>query len=101
MYYCVIVELSHLNVLYCNEPVVQLFAYWLDFDRDILYEMGELGVLGATIKGYGCAGASSVAYGLLARYVLWMFSVWRFIRDYNVLSDRNMHLTSSIVRRHH
>jgi glutaryl-CoA dehydrogenase len=32
-------------------------------------EMGELGVLGATIKGYGCAGVSSVSYGLLAREV--------------------------------
>ena len=31
--------------------------------------MGELGVLGPTIQGYGCAGASSVAYGLLAREV--------------------------------
>ena len=31
--------------------------------------MGELGVLGATIEGYGCAGASYVTYGLLARYV--------------------------------
>ena len=33
-----------------------------------MYEMGELGVLGATIQGYGCAGASPVAYGLLARW---------------------------------
>src|ERR1700712_4682201 len=32
-------------------------------------EMGELGLLGATIKGYGCAGVSSVAYGLIAREV--------------------------------
>jgi glutaryl-CoA dehydrogenase len=32
-------------------------------------EMGEMGLLGATIKGYGCAGASSVAYGLMAREV--------------------------------
>lgn len=31
--------------------------------------MGDLGVLGPTIKGYGCAGTSSVAYGLLAREV--------------------------------
>ena len=31
--------------------------------------MGSLGVLGPTIKGYGCAGVSSVAYGLLAREV--------------------------------
>jgi len=32
-------------------------------------EMGSLGVLGATIQGYGCAGVSSVAYGLIAREV--------------------------------
>ncbi|KAG8512724.1 Glutaryl-CoA dehydrogenase, mitochondrial [Galemys pyrenaicus] len=37
------------------------------FHREIISEMGELGVLGPTIKGYGCAGVSSVAYGLLAR----------------------------------
>lgn len=39
------------------------------FDRDIMTEMGKLGVLGATIHGYGCAGASYVAYGLLAREI--------------------------------
>ncbi|KAI9295446.1 acyl-CoA dehydrogenase NM domain-like protein [Neoconidiobolus thromboides FSU 785] len=39
------------------------------FDREILSEMGELGLLGATINGYNCAGASSVAYGLIAREV--------------------------------
>ena len=31
--------------------------------------MGELGLLGATIKGYNCGGVSSVAYGLIAREV--------------------------------
>lgn len=40
-----------------------------DFDRKILEEMGELGFLGATIKGYGCAGVSSVASGLITRAV--------------------------------
>src|SRR5690606_13985613 len=30
---------------------------------------GELGLLGPTIEGYGCAGASYVAYGLIAREV--------------------------------
>ncbi|QRV83963.1 acyl-CoA dehydrogenase [Ceratobasidium sp. AG-Ba] len=40
-----------------------------DFDPQILSEMGQLGLLGATIKGYGCAGVSSVAYGLIAREV--------------------------------
>ncbi|CDS11533.1 hypothetical protein LRAMOSA03796 [Lichtheimia ramosa] len=39
------------------------------FDRQVLAEMGELGLLGATIDGYGCAGASSVAYGLVAREI--------------------------------
>src|SRR5687768_9122203 len=39
------------------------------FDRAILKEMGELGLLGATIRGYGCAGVSYVAYGLVAREV--------------------------------
>ena len=29
--------------------------------------MGKLGILGPTIEGYGCAGVSSVAYGLIAR----------------------------------
>ena len=31
--------------------------------------MGGLGLLGATIKGYNCAGVSSVSYGLMAREV--------------------------------
>jgi glutaryl-CoA dehydrogenase len=39
------------------------------FDVAILREMGELGMLGPTIDGYGCAGASYVAYGLIAREV--------------------------------
>ena len=39
------------------------------FDREILTELGELGMLGPTIEGYGCAGASYVAYGLIAREV--------------------------------
>ena len=39
------------------------------FDREIMSELGELGLLGATIDGYGCAGVSHVAYGLIARAV--------------------------------
>ncbi|GGC79041.1 acyl-CoA dehydrogenase [Chelatococcus reniformis] len=39
-------------------------------DRAIFNEMGELGLLGVTIpEDYGCAGASYVAYGLVAREV--------------------------------
>ncbi|MBB5686515.1 acyl-CoA dehydrogenase [Sphingobium boeckii] len=39
------------------------------FDREIMSELGALGLLGATIEGYGCAGVSHVAYGLVARAV--------------------------------
>ena len=39
------------------------------FDREIMTELGALGLLGPTIEGYGCAGASYVAYGLAAREI--------------------------------
>lgn len=39
------------------------------FDRAILREMGAQGFLGATLKGYGCAGINAVSYGLLAREI--------------------------------
>jgi glutaryl-CoA dehydrogenase len=39
------------------------------FDREIMNELGALGLLGSTIEGYGCAGVSHVAYGLVARAV--------------------------------
>nr|WP_305079976.1 acyl-CoA dehydrogenase [Psychrobacter sp. JCM 18901] len=40
-----------------------------NFDRNIMRKMGEMGLLGVTIEGYGCAGLSSVAYGLIAKEV--------------------------------
>ena len=39
------------------------------FDRDIMYEMGEMGMLGSTIEGHGCPGVNYVCYGLAAREV--------------------------------
>jgi len=39
------------------------------FDRDIFGELGELGMLGPTIEGYGCAGLGHVSYGLIAREI--------------------------------
>ena len=40
------------------------------FDREIMNEFGQLGLLGATIpEAYGCAGANYVSYGLVAREV--------------------------------
>jgi glutaryl-CoA dehydrogenase len=39
-------------------------------DREIFNEMGELGLLGVTLpEDYGCANASYVAYGLVAREI--------------------------------
>jgi glutaryl-CoA dehydrogenase len=39
------------------------------FDREILLEMGALGLLGLTLEGYGCPGLSHVMYGLVAREI--------------------------------
>src|SRR5690606_35903022 len=39
------------------------------FHREIMTEMGALGLLGSTIEGYGCAGTNYVSYGLIAREV--------------------------------
>ncbi len=40
------------------------------FDREIMTEMGALGMLGATLPPeYGCAGVNYVSYGLMAREV--------------------------------
>ena len=40
------------------------------FDRDIMTEMGQLGLLGSTIpEAYGGAGVNYVSYGLVAREV--------------------------------
>jgi len=37
------------------------------FDPEIMKDMGAVGLLGSTLEGYGCAGVSEVAYGLIAR----------------------------------
>nr|QBC35959.1 glutaryl-CoA dehydrogenase [Mylabris cichorii] len=47
------------------------------FHREILNEIGELGVLGCTLKGYGCAGITNVGYGLLTREVERVDSAYR------------------------
>lgn len=38
-------------------------------DPAIFREMGELGLLGSAIEGYGCPGVNYVSYGLIAREV--------------------------------
>lgn len=47
------------------------------FDPAIMRGMGELGLLGPTIDGYGCANVSHVAYGLIAREIEWVDSGYR------------------------
>ncbi|XP_068633356.1 glutaryl-CoA dehydrogenase, mitochondrial [Battus philenor] len=47
------------------------------FDREIYKEMGELGALGCTFKGYGCAGVSYVTYGLITRALDGVDSAYR------------------------
>ncbi len=57
---------------YCQERLqtrVLMAARHENFDRTIMSEMGELGLLGSTIDGYGCAGLNHVCYGLVAREV--------------------------------
>ena len=64
-----IVEAAH---NFCQEklqPRVLMAARHEKFDREIMNEFGEMGFLGSTIEGYGCAGLNYVSYGLVAREV--------------------------------
>ena len=57
---------------YCQERLqtrVLMAARHETFDREIMSEMGALGLLGSSIEGYGCAGLNHVCYGLVAREV--------------------------------
>ncbi|HPE61382.1 MAG TPA: acyl-CoA dehydrogenase [Thiolinea sp.] len=58
---------------YCQEklqPRVLSAAREERFDREVMSEMGELGLLGPTVaETYGGAGLGHVAYGLIAREV--------------------------------
>ena len=65
-----------------------------EFPRTLIPRMAELGIFGAHLKGYGCAGLSSVAYGLIMQELeagdsglrsmgsvqgsLAMYAIWRF-----------------------
>jgi glutaryl-CoA dehydrogenase len=65
-----------------------------EFPLALVPRMAELGIFGAHLKGYGCAGLSSVAYGLIMQELeagdsglrsmgsvqgsLAMYAIWRF-----------------------
>ena len=40
-----------------------------NYDKNLFKKFGEIGLLGAQISGYNCAGASAVAYGLIAKEI--------------------------------
>ncbi|KAJ7935093.1 acyl-CoA dehydrogenase domain-containing protein [Mycena leptocephala] len=57
---------------YCQEKLLpRVLEGWRteEFNHATLPEMGKLGLLGPTISGYGCAGVSNVAYGLIQREI--------------------------------
>jgi glutaryl-CoA dehydrogenase len=58
-------------------PGVKLANRHETFDPDLMKKFGSAGLLGPTIKGHGCAGASYVAYGLIAREVERVDSAYR------------------------
>ncbi len=64
-----IVEAAHEFCQAKLQTRVLMAARHEKFDREIMNEAGEMGFLGSTIEGYGCAGLSYVAYGLIAREV--------------------------------
>ena len=64
-----IVEAAHEFCQAKLQTRVLMAARHETFDREIMNEFGEMGFLGSTIEGYGCAGLSYVSYGLVAREV--------------------------------
>jgi glutaryl-CoA dehydrogenase len=46
-------------------PVVSQHHRDGTFPMELAKDLGEMGVFGATLKGYGCAGLDNVAYGLI------------------------------------
>ena len=58
-------------------PIVRDAHRCEEFDPSLMREFGRHGLLGSAIQGYGCAGASYVAYGLIAREVERVDSAYR------------------------
>jgi glutaryl-CoA dehydrogenase len=65
---------------FCDDtlmPGVKMANRMEQFDPNLMKKFGAAGLLGPTIEGYGCAGASYVAYGLVAREVERVDSAYR------------------------
>jgi len=48
-------------------PILEACHAREEFPRQLIPRMGELGLFGAHLKGYGCAGLSATAYGLICQ----------------------------------
>lgn len=59
------------------------------FDQSLMRDFGKAGLLGATIKGYGCAGINYVSYGLIMRELERVDSGYRSV--VSVQSSLSMH----------
>jgi len=46
-------------------PIIEKHSREATFPLHLVPQLGELGFFGANLKGYGCAGMSNVAYGLM------------------------------------
>ncbi|MGB0717685.1 MAG: acyl-CoA dehydrogenase family protein, partial [Phycisphaerae bacterium] len=47
------------------DPIIEEHYRDGTFPKELVPELAELGVFGANIDGYGCAGLNNVAYGLI------------------------------------
>src|SRR5437763_14473873 len=82
---------------FAADRVLPHIEYWFEegtLPRDIMPELGKLGVLGMHLAGYGCAGAGAIAYGVACRELeacdsglrsaasaqgsLSMYPIWRY-----------------------
>ena len=75
-------------------PGIERWFEEAEFPREVAKELGELGLLGMHLEGYGCAGASATMYGLACLELeagdsgfrsfvsvqgsLAMFPIWKF-----------------------
>ncbi|MBX3041928.1 MAG: acyl-CoA dehydrogenase family protein [Bdellovibrionaceae bacterium] len=57
---------------FVSKEVIPYVGEWYDkgqFPKHLIPAFAEMGTLGATIQGYGCAGASYTAYGIIMREI--------------------------------
>src|ERR1700742_236250 len=48
-------------------PIIEKHSREGTFPQHLVPQLGELGFFGASLHGYGCAGMSNVAYGLVTQ----------------------------------